>query len=67
MQVRWLLTEGLEVDARDSGGAQPLHLASAHLQRPVMQALLAAGADVNAADAQACAIKLPLPECGRGT
>ena len=52
-QVRWLLGHGLDVGARDSGGATPLHLAAAHLARPIMQALLAAGADVNAADAEA--------------
>lgn len=52
-QVRWLLGHGLDVGARDSGGATPLHLATAHLARPIMQALLAAGADVNAVDTEA--------------
>ena len=52
-QVRWLLGHGLDVGARDSGGATPLHQAAAHLARPIMQALLAAGADVNAEDAEA--------------
>jgi len=51
-QVHWLLGEGLDVEARDSSGARALHLATAHLQRPVMQALLEAGADVNAADGE---------------
>lgn len=50
--MRWLLGHGLEVDARDSDRATPLHLATAHLARPIMQALLAAGAGVNAADAE---------------
>lgn len=37
-------------DARDADGLTPLHLAVVHGNVPLVQALLAAGADVNARD-----------------
>jgi ankyrin repeat protein len=41
----WLITAGAPTSARDSAGATPLHLAAAIPSKPVVLALLAAGAD----------------------
>ena len=48
--VRLLIARGAQVDARDEGGATPLHLAAQFGNEGVARALIAAGADINAHD-----------------
>lgn len=47
---RVLMAAPTLADARDADGLTPLHLAVVHGNVPLVQALLAAGADVNARD-----------------
>ncbi len=50
-ELRVQLDRHPNVDARDAGGRTALMLATLHGQVPAVEALLAAGADPNAADA----------------
>ena len=48
-----MLDEGLDIEARDTAGATPLHCAVFYMQRPVIALLLSRGAAINTRDAQA--------------
>lgn len=54
--AKYLLTNGLDPDARDPeytvGNSTPLHLAARENRKQVVQVLIDAGADVNALDAR---------------
>jgi Ankyrin repeats (3 copies) len=50
--LRMQLEERSDIDARDAGGRTALMLATLHGQLPAVEALLGAGADANAADAE---------------
>lgn len=50
----WLLKHGADVNQRDKNGRTPLHIAAMFHDLTVARALIAAGADASAMDAEGC-------------